>query len=148
MNDGHSTLTALLQMTAAMQFAIAVLNLFLIRLLKWQGELARMQLLVREVFRVHAWFISITLAIFGVMTLRFVNEMVGGTNPVCRWLAAGIGSFWAVRTVLQVFYYSSTHWRGRLERTLIHIALLFLYGGFAAVYLWAAFSGPATAQVP
>src|SRR6266550_7340654 len=124
MNDGHSTLTALLQMTAAMQFAIAVLNLFLIRLLKWQGELARMQLLVREVFHVHAWFISITLAIFGVMTLRFVNEMVGGTNPVCRWLAAGIGSFWAVRTVLQVSYYSSSHWRGKFGRTVIHVLLL------------------------
>ena len=148
MNDGHSTLTALLQMTAAMQLAIAALNLFLIRLLKWQEELGRMQLLVREVFRVHAWFISITLAIFGVMTWRFANEMAGGTNPVCQWLAAGIGSFWAVRTVLQVFYYSSSHWRGQLGRTLIHIALLFLYGGFAAAYLWAAFGGAAAAQVP
>ena len=135
-------------MTAAMQLAIAALNLFLIRLLKWQGELARMQLLVREVFRVHAWFISITLAIFGIITWRFVDEMAGGTNPVCQWFAAGIGSFWAVRTVLQVFYYSSSHWRGQLGRTLVHIALLFLYGGFAAAYLWAAFGGPAAAQVP
>ena len=106
-----------------------------------------MQLLVREVFRVHAWFISITLAIFGVMTWRFSHEMANGTNPVCQWLAGGIGSFWAVRTVLQVFYYSSSHWRGQLGRTLIHIALLFLYGGFAAVY-FAAFGGPAAAQVP
>ena len=134
-------------MTAAMQLGIAVLNLFLIRLLKLQEDLARMQLLVREVFRVHAWFISITLAIFGVMTWRFVDEMAGGTNPVCRWLAGGIGSFWAVRTALQVFYYSSTHWRGQLGRTLVHIALLFLYGGLAAVYLWTAFGGPAAAQV-
>ena len=148
MNDGHSILTALLQMTAAMQLGIAVLNLFLIRLLKWQEDVARMQLLVREVFRVHAWFISITLAIFGVMTWRFVDEMAGGTNPVCQWLAAGIGSFWAVRTVLQVFYYSSSHWRGQLGRTLVHIALLLLYGGFAAAYLWAALGGPAAAQVP
>ena len=148
MNIFTSHMALLLQAVAILQLAVAILNLFLVRILNWQEDIARMQLLVREVFRVHAWFISITLAIFGVMTLRFVNEMVGGTNPVCRWLAAGIGFFWAVRTVLQVFYYSSTHWRGRLGRTLIHIALLFLYGGFVAVYLWAAFSGPAAAQVP
>ncbi|PYK61114.1 MAG: hypothetical protein DME21_09985 [Verrucomicrobia bacterium] len=35
--------------------------------------------------------------------------------------------------------YSSSHWRGRLDRTLIHLALLLTYGGLAAVYLTAAF---------
>ena len=148
MNTFTSHMALLLQAVAILQLAVAVLNLFLIRVLNWRGELARVPLLLRQVVQVHIWFISITLAIFGVMTWRFVDEMAGGTNPVCQWLAAGIGSFWAVRTVLQVFYYSSSHWRGQLGRTLIHIALLFLYGGFAAVYLWAAFGGAAAAQVP
>ena len=71
------------------------------------------------------------------------------TNPVVnnyktkdgRWLAAGIGMFWAIRTLLQMAYYSSSHWRGRPERTAIHIGLLLLYGGFAAVYFWSACRG-------
>src|SRR2546426_8903510 len=108
MNELISQLSVLLQLAAILQLGIAVLNLFLVRLLKWEEEVARMPLLLREVFRVHAWFISITLTIFAVMTWRFAGEMAGGANPVCQWLAAAIGMFWAVRTVLQVAYYSSS----------------------------------------
>jgi hypothetical protein len=126
-----------LKVAASAQLAIAILNLFLVRLLDWKEDVARLPLLMREVFHVHGWFISVTLALFGVMTWRFAGEM--HSNPACRWLAAGIGIFWALRSVLQTTYYSSSHWRGQTGRTLIHITLLLIYGGFAAVYLTAAF---------
>jgi hypothetical protein len=133
------TLGILLHAAAALQLGVAILNLFLVPLLKWKEELARAPLLLREVFQVHAWFISVTLAIFGALTWRFAAEITLHTNPIGQWLAAGIGAFWVIRTILQVAYYSSGHWRGQLGRTVIHITLLFLYGGMAAVYLWTAF---------
>jgi len=139
MNPIWPHLETVLRFCAVMQGGIATLNLFLSRLLDWKKDVARMPLLLREVFQVHAWFISITLAIFAVMTWRFAAEMAGGGNAICRWLAAGIGSFWAIRTVLQATYYSGSHWRGQPLRTTIHIALLIIYSGFAASYLWAAF---------
>jgi hypothetical protein len=129
----------LLQAAAAFQVGVALLNLFLVPLLKWKEELARAPLLLREVFQVHAWFISVTLVIFGTLTWRFAGEIASHTNAIGGWLAAGIGIFWAIRTVLQVAYYSSSHWRGQFGRTVIHIVLLFIYGGMAAIYLWAAF---------
>ncbi len=132
-------LSVLLQSAASVQLGIAVLNLFLVPLLKWKEDLSRAPLLLREVFHVHAWFISVTLAIFGVVTWRFAGELGMHSNPMGEWLAAAIGSFWAIRTVLQVAYYSSNHWRGQVGRTVIHITLLLLYGGMACVYLWTAF---------
>jgi hypothetical protein len=140
----NSFLPVLLQCAAVIQAAIALLNLFLVPLLKWRNDLARMPLLLREVFQVHAWFISITLTIFASMTWRFAAEMAGGANPVCQWLATGIGLFWAIRTVLQVTYYSSSHWRGQPGRTLVHLTLLILYGAFASIYLWSALGQPLT----
>jgi hypothetical protein len=128
-----------LQFAAFLQLGIALLNLALNRLMGWREDLDRMPLLLREVHQVHAWFISVTLAIFATLTWRFSSEIAAGTDPVCRWLAAGIGGFWALRTVLQVAYYSSSHWRGRFNRTLIHITLLVMYGGFSLAYWWAAF---------
>ena|SRR5687767_12337456 len=128
-----------LYIVAAGQLGIAVLNLFLVRVLDWRAEVERMPLLVREVFTVHAWFISATLAIFGAITLRFAGDFAAASHEVFRWLACGIGSFWAFRTVLQITYYSSSHWRGKTGRTITHIVLLALYGGFAAAYLSAAF---------
>ena len=127
------SLDLLLKAAAAGQLCVAVLNLFLPRLLHWREDLTRLPLLMREVFQIHVWFISITLTIFAVMTWRFATEM--NANPACRWLAAGIGLFWALRTILQITYYSSSHWRGLPGRTLIHITLLLIYGGFAVLYL-------------
>ena len=133
------TLSSLLRISAAAQLAIALLNLWLVRLLDWKADLDRMPLLLREVFHVHCWFISITLAIFGLTTLRHADAMAESSNEVCRWLTAGIGIFWAIRTVLQVTYYSGSHWRGRPVRTAMHVALLATYGGLALVYSLSAF---------
>ena len=133
------TLSSLLRIAAAAQLAIALLNLFLVRLLDWKADLDRLPLLLREVFHVHCWFISITLGIFGVMTLRFADAMAASSNETCRCLTAGIGIFWAIRTVLQATYYSSGHWRGRPVRTAMHAALLATYGGLALVYALSAF---------
>ncbi len=130
-----------LLIVAVVQILIAIVNLFLIRILKWGPDLARLPLLIYEVVQVHKWFISIILAIFAVMTWRFRAEMSAGTNAACVWLAGCIGCFWLFRTFLQVFYYSSTHWRGQTGRTLIHIACLLVYGGMSAVYLVTAWKG-------
>ena len=128
-----------LYIAAAAQLSVAVLNLFLVRIMKWEEEVARMPQLVREVFHVHAWFITVTLAIFGVVTIRFADELAAGTNDLGRWLAAGIGIFWLIRWLMQFFYYDSSHWRGKRAETIVHIVLIFLYGSFAGVYLLAAF---------
>src|SRR5438874_2086074 len=50
------TLSSLLRIAAAAQLAIALLNLFLVRLLDWKADLDRLPLLLREVFHVHCWF--------------------------------------------------------------------------------------------
>ncbi|MBM3833016.1 MAG: hypothetical protein FJ403_07045 [Verrucomicrobia bacterium] len=144
MNAPLADLPAWLKVAASGQLLAAALNLSLIRILGWREDASRMPLLMREVFHVHCWFISVTLALFGVVTWRFAAEM--NVNPACRWLAAGIGIFWALRTVLQITYYSSSHWRGHAGRTVIHIALLLIYGGFTAAYLIAAFGGFGSAE--
>jgi hypothetical protein len=128
-----------LKIVALVQLGISVLNLFLIRMMRWKDDMDQMPLLIREVFKVHSWFISLTVLIFSVMTWKFASEMVQGTNLACTWLACLIGAFWLFRTFLQIAYYSSSHWRDRLGRTLIHISCLIVYGGMAAVYLFTAF---------
>jgi hypothetical protein len=133
-------LEMLLQIAAIAQIAIAFLNLFLVRLLDWRSDVAKIPLLLREVFHVHMWFISLTLLIFGVVTWRFAPDIAHGTAEMCRWFAGGIGVFWATRTVLQVTYYSSSHWRGNPGRTMAHVILMLVYGSFAATYLGAAFA--------
>lgn len=131
----NNVITTGLLLAGIGQGILAVLNLGLVRIMHWEEEMERMPLLVREVFHVHRWFISVTLAIFSALTCRFWREFALGADPVCRWLACGIGLFWAIRAVLQVTYYSSGHWRGIPSRTVVHVLLLVIYSGWAAVYL-------------
>ncbi|MEW6160385.1 MAG: hypothetical protein AB1813_23365 [Verrucomicrobiota bacterium] len=130
-------LPAALRLAAAGQIAVALLNLALVRIMGWKPDLDQLPLLIREVFYVHSWFISITLVLFGIFTWRFAIEME--SNLACRWLAAGIAFFWFFRTLLQVGYYSSSHWRGQPGRTVIHGTLLIAYGALSAIYACAAF---------
>jgi hypothetical protein len=123
-----------LRLAALAQFGVAVLNLFLVRIMNWRRDLNTMPLLIREVFQIHIYFISITLAIFAALTWRFARELATGANPLGVWFALGIGTFWTVRSVMQWSHYSAIHWRGDRLRTLIHWTLFLGYGAFAAVY--------------
>jgi hypothetical protein len=128
-----------LRAAAIAQLIVAILNLFLIRIMKWKPDLDRAPLLIREVFHIHVVFISIILSIFAVLTWRFVHEIATAANPLAIWLATAVGIFWIVRSAMQWLHYSSSHWRGNTARTLIHWTLFLGYGAMAVVYFAAAF---------
>ncbi len=128
-----------LRAAALTQFAVAILNLFLIRIMKWEPDLDRAPLLIREVFRIHVVFISITLSIFAVLTWRFAHEIASAASPLAIWFAVAIGLFWLARSAMQWLHYSASHWRGDAPRTVIHWALFLGYGAMATVYLTSAF---------
>ena len=128
-----------LRAVAVAQFAVAILNLFLIRIMKWKPDLERAPLIIREVFRIHVVFISITLSIFGALTWRFAYEIARASSPLTIWLAVAIGLFWLIRSAMQWLHYSANHWQGDALRTVIHWALFLGYGAMATVYLAAAF---------
>ena len=134
MKTNPEILTMLIQVCASAQIGVAVLNLSLIRLLKWKAEIERMSLLPRQVFVVHLWFISVTLLIFGVISWRFAEEMVCGLNPVATWFAGAIAVFWGIRTVLQLTYYSSEHWKGKRREMIAHVLFLAIYAGLTVTY--------------
>lgn len=141
MNPLHQHLELLLRLAALAQFGVAILNLFLIRIMKWERDLSSAPLLIREVFQIHTYFISITLAIFGALTWRFADEIATAAHPLCVWLAIGIGGFWSVRSVMQWSHYSASHWRGDRVRTWIHWTLFLGYGSLGLVYFIAAGGG-------
>ncbi|HSH39211.1 MAG TPA: hypothetical protein VK993_10525 [Chthoniobacterales bacterium] len=128
-----------LRLAAVAQFAIALINLSLERLMNWRADVERMPLLIREVFRVHVIFITITVATFALLTWRFAREMAARTDPAAVWISALIGVFWSIRSIMQWTHYSAIHWHGQHVRTALH-ALLFLgYGALGLLYFAAAF---------
>ena len=134
----HANLELFLRIIAVAQIALAVLSFFLPRILKWREDIDRMSPLVRDVFFIHSWFISLTLLIWGVLTWRFAFEMAHAPTDLSRWLCGAIAVFWGIRCVLQWLHYDSSHWRGIPSRTVMHWTLFVGYGLWTAVYAMAA----------
>jgi len=137
-------LPLMLKLSAVAQIAVAVLNLFLVRLLHWRPHIEQLPLLPRQVFMVHLWFISLTLLIFGGVTWQYADDMARGGNPLAAWLCGGIALFWGIRTLLQIMYYSSSHWRGKRAQTVAHVVLLGVYVSMTVAYAAAAARGGLT----
>ncbi|WP_395741915.1 hypothetical protein [Prosthecobacter sp.] len=132
------SLTFTLKLAAAGQLILAVLDLFIGRILGWKAAMDRMPLLVREVFQIQGWFIALTLFIFGVLTWCFAADMAGGAHVFLRWFSGGIGLFWGLRCVMQWAHYSAVHWRGIPHLTVIHWTLFLSYVAFTLTYWKAA----------
>ena len=139
MNLLFEHLDKILVAAAIGQLMIAAINMRLDRFLNWDEDLQAIPKLLQEVFVVHKWFISITLVIFGVITIQFASDIANAEYEMARWFAAGVGGFWAIRTLIQWFYYGWENWRGKRKETFIHWTLTVCYGGAALVYLVAAF---------
>jgi hypothetical protein len=132
-------LEVFLRLAAAGQLFIALLGPMIPRLLDWREPIARMPLLVREVFHIHTFFIALTCAIFGTLTWRFAADLALPPHDLMRWLACSIGLFWGIRSIMQWTHYSPSHWRGLPGRTVAHWALFLGYAAFSITYLLAAF---------
>ena len=137
-NFAFEHLELFLRIIAVAQLALAVLSFFLPRILNWKPDIARMSLLVRDVFVIHSWFISLTLIIWGVLTWRFAHEMAHAPTELSRWLAGAIGIFWGIRCVLQWLHYDRSHWHGIPSRTVMHWMLFVGYALWTVVYAMAA----------
>ncbi|QIF05533.1 hypothetical protein [Roseimicrobium sp. ORNL1] len=127
-----------LRIVAVAQFSLVIANLFIARILGWKPEIDRMSLLVREVFIIHSWFITITLAIWTVLTWRFAHEMAHAPTELSRWLCWAMAGFWGIRCAAQWLHYSPSHWRGIPSRTFFHWLFFLGYGTWTAVYALAA----------
>lgn len=137
----NHTLELGLRVAAGGQLFIAGLGSALPRILHWEKAIADMPLLVRQVFQIHTWFISLTCAIFAVITWRFAGLMASGQDELAKWIAGAIALFWGVRSIMQWTHYSQEHWRGKLGLTFLHWLLFLGYAAWAVVYALAALRG-------
>src|SRR5207237_7419360 len=107
--SGLVSLDLALRGAAIAQFAVAILNLFLIRIMKWELDLDRAPLLIREVFRIHVVFISFTLSIFAVLTWQFAHEIASAASPLAIWFAVALGLFWLACSAMHWLHFIPRH---------------------------------------
>ena len=88
------------------QLAIFAANFYVPWKLQYRKGIAGAPLIIRQIFYVHAAYVTGVVLLFGVMSFAFAPELASGAG-LGRFWAAAICVFWTCRVPLQAFYYDA-----------------------------------------
>jgi hypothetical protein len=128
-----TTIELHLRIVGVLLLALVALNLYVPRRFNWGEELARLSLLNRQIFHVHAAFICVILVMFAGLTLVYPRELLEPT-PLARAILGGLAAFWLLRLLTQWFVYDRRLWRGRRFETTVHFVFTGVWTYFAATF--------------
>lgn len=113
---------------------LSIVHLVFPQYFNWKKELDRLSLINRQMMQVHTFFIAFTVFLMGLLCLISTEELI--QTPLGEYISIGLGVFWFVRLLFQLFVYSSKLWKGKKFETIIHIIFTFLWVYVTTVFLW------------
>lgn len=126
-------MTTHLDLIGVALISIALAHAVFPRRFAWKEELASLSLMNRQMMKVHSFFIALAVLLMGLLCLTSAADLIG--TVLGRKIALGLGVFWGVRLLVQLFGYSPRLWRGKRLETVLHLALTVLWAYFTAVFL-------------
>jgi hypothetical protein len=93
--------------------------------LRVREHLAGVPQFVRQIFYVHWVYIIIVLGMFAGLCFGFARDLAGGSG-LGRFLSCFMAGFWALRIVLQVFYYDRRVRRENWGLDMMYLGSLFV----------------------
>lgn len=85
----------------------------------WKKELQQLSLINRQMMQVHTFFIALVVFLIGLLCYSSSHELIN-TN-LGKKISMGLGIFWTIRLLFQLFGYSNKLWKGKIFETTIHI---------------------------
>ncbi|KAF0243486.1 MAG: hypothetical protein FD180_3376 [Planctomycetota bacterium] len=130
-------MTTLIQLAGGLQLALIPVNFIAPYKLRYAASLAGATPIVRNIFYVHAGYIVFVLAGLGALCLG-AAEFLGSGAPLARWTCGYLAAFWAIRVLVQLFYYDREE---RRRNRALDVAFLSLFASLALVFAAAAAGG-------
>lgn len=125
-----------LQIAGSLLLVLSALGLTLPRRFGWRAELERVSLLTRQVFFVHAKFITLIVVFMGILSIGWAHELTTPV-PLATPVLAGLMIFWGVRLFMQWGVYDRRLWVGNRFNTTMHYVFTVFWIYLTAVYGWA-----------
>lgn len=116
-----------LKIIGTLLMLLAGIHIIFPRYFNWKKELAPLSLINQQMMRVHTFFIAFTVFLIGLLSFSSALELV--STDLGQKICLGLGFFWGVRCLFQLFIYSPKLWKGKLFETAVHIifSCLWLY---------------------
>ena len=84
---------------------ISLANAFAPVMLRWNINLAKTEVFFQQVFKVHAFYIVMTMLGMAALCFFAADELIAGENTTAVIMCWYMAVFWVVRVVLHLCYY-------------------------------------------
>ena len=122
----------------ALLMLLALVHVIFPRYFNWKKELGTLSLINRQVMQVHTFFIAFTVFLMGLLCFTSGEELL--STPLGINITFGLGVFWLLRLLIQLFWYSPKLWRGKTFETIVHFGFTALWIYFATFFLAVTFA--------
>ncbi len=116
-----------LQIIGLLLVALAFSHAIFSKYFNWKKDLSSLSLINRQMMTIHTFFIALMVLLMGILCLSYPTDLI--ETRLGKIICFGFGIFWAVRLLVQFFWYSSTLWKGKKFETIVHVlfSLLWVY---------------------
>ena len=113
------TLLLHLHVVGLVMALLVVINVIVPFRLRWSDDMATLSLVNRQIFQAHSVFLILTLGLFSALLLTCAPTLLEPTR-LARAVLTGLTIFWALRMVMQWWFYNPAIWRGHRFYTAMH----------------------------
>lgn len=121
-----------LKIIGVLLLVLSLLHIGFSKYFNWKLELKSLSLINKQMMQVHTFFIALVVFLFGLLCLTSSNELV--STVFGRKISLGLGVFWTIRLIFQVFIYSSKLWKGKKFETIMHILFTMFWIYMSSVF--------------
>lgn len=121
-----------LKIIGVLLIILSLIHIVFPKYFNWKNELKPLRLINRQMMFVHTFFIALVVFLMGILCFTSSTELV--QSDLGKRISLGLGIFWGVRLVIQLFGYSSNLWRGKKFETIMHGLFLILWAYLTFVF--------------
>lgn len=112
---------------------LALVHIIFPKYFHWKQQLSSLSLVNKQIMYVHTFFIAFIVLLMGVLCLTSTHELT--ETSFGQKIALGLGVFWFVRLLIQLFGYSSKLWKGKAFEFTVHIVFTCFWIYTSTVFL-------------
>lgn len=120
------------------QIALVIGSLLIPGILNWRSELAKVQLLIKQMFWTYAAYILVINLCFGLLSVVALAELLNGSLMsilVCGFIAI----YWVSRVGVQFFYFDRSSFPTGIWHRVAEAVLIILFVFLSIVYSMACY---------
>jgi hypothetical protein len=122
-----------LQIIGTLLMFLAAIHIGFPKYFNWKIELKSLSLINNQMMTTHTFFIALTVFLIGLLCFSSPIELIE-TN-LGKKISLGLGAFWLIRLVFQLFVYSPKLWKGKKFETIMHIIFTIFWVYMSVVFL-------------